>query len=221
MPDEIIGPEFPSNSKRSRKVVEPATEPIEPVVEPKQVTKVVTSLVQKKKKNLIDRFSETFFGDDAKSVGSYVFWDVLIPSAKDIVSDVVTKGIDRLLFGEDGKSTYASHTRRERGRSIFDYNSISGGRSRGRAERAPRSRSLYAFEDIIIAERGEAEEVLDSLIELIETYDVATVGDFYDLVGVTSDFTDNKYGWSNLSTASVSRVRDGYILNLPRPAVLN
>ena len=38
---------------------------------------------------------------------------------------------------------------------------------------------------------------------------------------VTVNFTDNKYGWKDLSSASVSRVRDGYLLNLPRTVLLD
>ena len=50
---------------------------------------------------------------------------------------------------------------------------------------------------------------------------MATIGDLYDLVGMTGDFTDNKWGWDNLSRASTTRVRDGYILVLPRPVVID
>ena len=52
--------------------------------------------------------------------------------------------------------------------------------------------------------------------ELLETYKMVTVADFYDLVGVTCDYTDNNYGWTSLRSAEVVRVRDGYIIKLPR-----
>ena len=37
-----------------------------------------------------------------------------------------------------------------------------------------------------------------------------------DLVGVTGNYTDNKYGWTNIRNAEVVRVRDGYRIKLPR-----
>ena len=44
-----------------------------------------------------------------------------------------------------------------------------------------------------------------------------TVADLYDLVGLNHNFTDNKYGWTNLRNAQPVRDRDGYyILKLPR-----
>ena len=46
---------------------------------------------------------------------------------------------------------------------------------------------------------------------------VDSVADLYGLVGIDSEYTDNKYGWTNLSSASIKATRDGYILDLPRP----
>ena len=53
--------------------------------------------------------------------------------------------------------------------------------------------------------------------EIIATYGLVSVADFYELVGVPSNYTDNNYGWSNLRNAYVDRLRDGgYIIKLPR-----
>ena len=54
------------------------------------------------------------------------------------------------------------------------------------------------------------------MCEAIETYQMVSVADLYDLVGVTGDYTDNKYGWTNLRNAKVVRVRDGYMIDLPK-----
>ena len=56
--------------------------------------------------------------------------------------------------------------------------------------------------------------------ELIDQYGVVSVGDLYDLVGVTGAYTDNNYGWTDLRTASVVRTRDGYMIKLPRALAL-
>src|SRR5690606_6792083 len=82
-------------------------------------------------------------------------------------------------------------------------------------------RATHDFDEIILASRGEAEMVLDQLSEAIENYDTATVSDLYALVGITGAFTDDKYGWTNLAEASVSSVRDGFLLNLPKPVPLD
>ena len=64
--------------------------------------------------------------------------------------------------------------------------------------------------------RGEAEDVLSRMDELIDTYGVVSVADLYDLVGISCNYTDNKYGWTNLRNAEPVRVRDGYMLKLPK-----
>ena len=57
--------------------------------------------------------------------------------------------------------------------------------------------------------------------ELIDTYGNVSVADLYDLVGKSSEYTDNKYGWTNLRNAEPVRVRDGYMLKLPKPGPID
>ena len=52
--------------------------------------------------------------------------------------------------------------------------------------------------------------------EIMEEYEIVRVADLYDLVGITGDFTDNKYGWTNIRNAEVVRVHDGYKIKMPR-----
>ena len=68
----------------------------------------------------------------------------------------------------------------------------------------------------MIDSRGEAEEVLARMDELISTYGIVTVADFYDMCGITCDYTANKYGWTNIRNAQVVRVRDGYMIKMPK-----
>ena len=57
--------------------------------------------------------------------------------------------------------------------------------------------------------------------ELIDMYQLVSVADFYDLVGVSGNYTDNRYGWTNVRNAYVVRVRDGYMIKLPKALPLN
>jgi hypothetical protein len=73
------------------------------------------------------------------------------------------------------------------------------------------------MDDILFETRAEAQEVLNSLNDIIEEYGSASIADFYDLCGVTEQYTDHKYGWTNVSKASIESVRGGYfILVLPK-----
>ncbi len=57
-------------------------------------------------------------------------------------------------------------------------------------------------------------------MEYIDKYGSATIADLYELLGKKSEYTDNDYGWKDLSTSSQRRVREDYLLELPRPICL-
>ena len=201
---------YPPNSNKykeeQKKLAEHKTE--------KRVTeKVVTGTVKRKKKGMFDKFMGNIISEDAPSVKSYIFGDVLIPAIKKAISDIVTDGIDIILYGESRKGS--------RGRSTADrvsYRSYyDGGYSRPRMnERQALMSGQYSYDDIILPSRGEAEEVLTRMDELMDTYGLVRVADLYDLVGITGEYTDNRYGWTNITRAEIIRNRDGYMIKMPR-----
>ena len=176
--------------------------------EPKKVEKVVTGTVKTRKKTEFDKIKETFISEDARNIKSFVIDDVLIPSIKKAISDIVVNSIDMLLYGDSGRPN-----RRTTVTDRFSYDQC----SRNRTTRTEsRGRSGYDFDDIVLETRGEAEAVLSQMDAIIDTYGVAKVSDLYDLVGKTCAYTDNKYGWTNLRNAEPIRVRDGYLLKMPK-----
>lgn len=199
---------FPSNSHKSRE-------------EAKKVEKVTTGIVIQRKKPLGKRFMETFMGEDAKTVSSYIVQDILIPTIKSTISDIVQGGIEMLLFGQ------AKGNRNRNGMNNKPYNNYNGMSSykpnnhNNKREISHQDRSRHRFDDIILGSRREAEDVLHHLTDAIDSYGSASVSDLYDLVGITGNFTDGKYGWYALGSASVSRVREGYSINLPKPILID
>ena len=191
--------EYKGNSHRSKEQQEGAEKKkIEPIAQAKTKTK-------SEAKKLVGAFVQ----EDVTSVKDYIINDVLIPAAKKAITDIITNGIEMLLYGEtrsksksrDTKVSYTKYYDRDR-----DYDRPS--RSRGRYG--------YDYDDIILDTRREAEEVLDRMDDLIDTYGMVSVADLYDLVGISGNYTDNKYGWTNLRNSDVQRVRDGYLLKLPK-----
>lgn len=185
----------------------------------KKVEKVVTTTAVKRK-NGIRKFADTFISEDAANVKSYVVSEVLIPALKKAISDIVTDGIDMILYGSSGKSRQNSTKT-----SYISYRNYSDPRDKKYSYREP-SRSTnagYSYDDIILSTRSEAEEVILAMSELVETYGVASIADLYDLVGVSGNFTDNKYGWTkaNIRNAEVVRTRDGYLLKFPRARLID
>ena len=179
--------------------------------ERKTLEKVVTGKVITKKKSKFSKFLDEFISEDARSVKSYVFGEVLIPAIKKAISDIVTDGIDIILYGESKNGRRRSTADRVSYRSYYD-----GGTRRTSMNERQAITSGYSYDDIILNTRGEAEDVLARMDELMSTYGLVRVADLYDLVGITGNYTDNKYGWTNIRSAEIMRVRDGYMIKMPR-----
>lgn len=205
--------QYPSNSNKGR-------------VEGKKVQKIVQGKVKQVKRTGTKRFLDSFFGDVGSSFVSFIVHDILITAAKGVVMDVLRGGVERVqdsvdtaLYG-DRKRPLNHRNNRQKTQSKFSYDKISSNRSEQRTISAA-SRSKHNFDDIVLDSRGEAQDVISHLVDLTIDYGQASVNDLYDLVGITGNFTDNKYGWEDLSSASISRTRAGYVLNLPRTIVIN
>ena len=178
-----------------------------------KVEKIVTGTVIAKKKTGLRKFTDEFISDDAKNIKSYVIKDVIIPALKKVISDIVRDGIDMILYGGTGDSGRRSNVDRISYRNYYD--------NRSSIRRDDRTySSVYDYDDIILATMGEARDVLSRMDELIDTYGMVSVADLYDLVGISGNYTDNKYGWTNLKTARITRVRDGYRIEMPRAMVI-
>lgn len=201
---EVKMPEYPDNSDAAKAPV---------AVREEEHTGVVSGRVTRKKKSALKRASESMLANDAEDIKSYLVFDVLIPAAKDTLSDLVSKGLDMMLYTDSRGSNTRSRSSRRTGGYHNKYNQPE---RRERPQISQRDRRMLHFDDIILDNRGDAEQVLDYLRRRIDDYEVATVADFYDAVEVTSDYTDTKYGWYDLEDAYVRRVRDGFQIFLPR-----
>lgn len=173
-----------------------------------KVEKVVTGKVITKKKSGFQKFTDEFISEDAKNIKSYIFGEVLLPSIKKAISDIVVNGIDMILYGSSGGARRSTADK-------VSYGSYYDRRDPVR-DRSTTYSSSYSYDDIILNSRGEAEDVLARMDEIMETYGLVRVTDLYDLVGITGNYTDNKYGWTNIRNAQIVHVRDGYMIKMPR-----
>lgn len=182
----------------------------------KRVDKVIKGTAKTRKKSEISKIGEVFISEDVNKVKSYVLMDVLVPAIKKAISDIVTNGIDMILYGESGRTN--KDRRSSNYVSYRDYSRRDDRRS-DRDEDTPR-RNNFNVEDIVFESKGEALAVIDQMSDLIEKYNEVSVADFYDMVDITAPYTSNRYGWTSVRYAEPVRVRDGYIIKLPRAQVL-
>jgi hypothetical protein len=199
-----------------------------PKAKPKQEQIIKDGHVSLKKQSAWKRAKHRIFEQEGAELKEYVVNDVLIPSIKDTISNIVANGIDILLYGE------ARHTNKRQGifggttryGNYVSYNSISSNKSssggvRDRVASSASVRSRLALDDFIFQNRGEALDILDRMSTILTDYGIVTVADLYDMCGLKTPYTYNNYAWRDLSTAGVSLTRDGYLLSLPTPQVLD
>ena len=178
----------------------------------KRAEKVVQGKVKLKKKNEVRKFADVFVAEDTHSVKDYLLMEVAIPAIKNTIIDLITNGINMLLNGDTGTKT------RRRSGDYISYRDYSN-RDRDRRDRRDSSvRSRFDFDDLVFGSRGDAEATLEQLDDIIERYGVASVLDLYESadLGGSAPWTANKYGWSSLRSADVIKVRDGYVIKLPK-----
>lgn len=195
---------YPPNSHKSRE---------------KKVEKVISGEVKTRKLPLSKKFINTFLSDDVEDVKGYLFFDVLIPSIKETIWEMASKGLEMILFGGTSKSS-SSHGINKK-KNYVSYDKASYINSTRRTTR--RDSGVNDWREIIFDTRGQAEEVLSNMADMVIDYGQVTVADLYDLAGVTKagDFTAEKYGWVDVSTVKIRMVRGGgYILDLPKVELL-
>lgn len=196
--------EYQSNSHRSKAEAAEREKRVEKVVKGKASTS----------SNAGRKFTNIFVSEDASSVKKYVVEDVLIPTIKDTVANIVKNVVDIVLFGE-------TQGNRSRSKSKVSYRSYyDDEKEKSRATTSSRNR--FDYDDIKFETRAEAEEVRDQMDNVIETYGHVTVADMYDMADLTAPYTANDYGWKSVVNADIVRARDGgWILKLPNARPIN
>lgn len=207
--------DFPGNSRTERTGDADA---------PKRVGRVTTGEAKPRKKPLGRQLVDTFVGGDPKEAAQTMIRGVLIPQAKDMVVDMITQGVERLIFGESRRRS--AGTRPGGVSSYINYARMSASSQQQRPSEdrspLPARRSRGGYEEITLPTRAEADEVLDNLKALLDQYDSATVADLYELVGMKASHTDQKWGWTDLAGSTIRRMRDNtFLLDIPHPQSLH
>lgn len=202
-------PDYPNNSHRAKeKAIAESAHNV------KKVEKVISGNARVKQKSELRKFTDLFISEDASSLKEKLIFDVLVPSITGMLSDFFHTGIDT-VFGK-GSSRRRSSSDRFKA-DYVSYDKISYNRRDERSRRDSQVKNARHYNEIYLDTKGEAEEVLSRMDEMLDMYQVVSIADLYDLVGITHDYTDCKYGWTDLSSAMSVRTREGdYLLKLPR-----
>lgn len=205
---------FPGNSHKNK----PNPKELPPKKEKEAIEKVVTGEVIQKKKGFGSKFREVFLGMELKNATRYIAADVLLPALRNTIVEATSRGIERLIYGEAAPPRRSGYGQGPR--IAYD---------RPGARYAPQSRAYTPgghshpihprrsdIADIILMNREDAELVVERLGDIIAAYDVVSVADLYDLVGIPSNYTDNNWGWTSIHYVDIRQVREGWMIDMPR-----
>ena len=182
----------------------------------KEIKSVVSGVVKTKKKGFLEKAISSFIADDVSNIKEYIVKDVLIPTIQKTIVDLVND-TTAMMFGVKSRRCSSSSSDRFRG-GATNYVSYSDGRSQN--SRSSRNEGAYTIgDDLFFDSKIDAENVLQAMFDIVDTYDTVTVAELYECAGSnTRNYTDTRYGWSikELTGADVIRTRDGYTIKLPK-----
>lgn len=144
----------------------------------------------------------------------------LITGTINMSCDTLNKMVDKWLYPEGN-----GPKRTVRSGGISDYHphtnystSVYSNDNKPKRE-SINSRSSIDVNYIWVDTEEQARDIVNTLVEEIDNYNKAKVATLYDMVKVTPNFTDFKYGWTKDDIKNIGYYRDRgkYFIDLPKP----
>lgn len=195
-------------------------------MEDKHIPKILKEPAMVKKKSTSKLIAEDLFPEDF----SEVIGEAIRNGISDIISDVLTSGAELLADSIANAIAPGSGRRSIRDRDYHGAfakrrSSVSIRREKDYDrddERYARRRHMFDYDEFVFKTRADAVAVLTTMDDMLDKYGVVSVRDLYDICQRSTDnYMTNKYGWSNLSSARVVHVRNGYVIDLPKAMLID
>lgn len=220
-------PNFPGNANRDKEAVTSRTTASRPVKKaaakatPKPVEKdikpVVEAPVIHKKPTFIQKMKDVFVGGEFKTVAASITAEVLLPAIRDTIVNVTTKGVERMIYGNNPPPNRPLSGLGSTSRILYNN---PGGRYSPRPQGFMPGESRHvrpqgAMGDYILDSSADAEAVLAQMQDIIDTWQCVSLADFHALLDLPSSYTDQNWGWTSLRFFDIQQTRDGWLLRLP------
>lgn len=187
---------------------------------PKKVDQVVTGAVLGKRP-ASRRFKDFLMAESPKVLVGRIARDVLVPRAKASVEEALGAFVSGMFWGEGQQRPISGMVRGStlRGGGI-NYAGISQGMSpMAMAMAASPTSSSGNYQDVVCPDLTRAETLLANMYDLLNRYNRVSVADLYEAAGIRTSPSDERFGWATLDGARISKTRDGFVLELPRPTI--
>jgi len=178
----------------------------------KKLEKVTTGKVTMRQQSDIQKVANAFLAEDLATVKERIITDYAIPMLKNGIWSIFSSALSLMIFGEDRSRSQSSNYVRGSSNSYDRYYA--------NQNRQVNQRVIPNWQNLTSDSRADMENILDQMRLAIQEYGQVSIGDLYDLADMTSNFTDNKYGWKDLDSAYIKNVPGGYSIVFPKPVPL-
>lgn len=216
MAEVKINPEqqYPSNSIVSK----PSASPKEPEKREK-VDSVVRGKVSLKKESFSEKLKKTFLPGDIQDIKSYAWNQIIVPGLKTSAIAIM----ELALFGQVSSRSRNGYFNANQSNQRTNYTYISSGSQRGvpiQPTISNRDRSMHNFRGVVFENLEDVEDVISTLLDIVERTGYATVADYYDACGIQAEWADETWGWKGFQRLESRRTRDGYVIDMTPPIQL-
>lgn len=168
------------------------------------------------------RIAELLDLGEHDTVKDYVIQDIIIPSFKDVLYEIINGAAEMYLFSGTKRPSKVGKI----GGGPTPYSTIFGNKNTKNKHRErdndENKKERMSYSDVTYESKEKATKVYFKLVDALEEYDQITVADLYEYSGLDSEWTDWNWGWTSLNGVGVSRLRGGrYMIDLPKPRPLN
>lgn len=169
------------------------------------------------------RFKDFIMAESPKVLAVRIGQDVFWPRIKAGLEESFNSFIHGMFWG-GGQAPPSNLLKSPMLRGgVSSYSAISAGMMspQAMAMQANMARPTGEYQDIAFPSQQQAEHLLANMYDLLNRYRVVSVGDLYEMAGIPTLTSHSNYGWSDLSGARISKTREGFLLELPRPSIIS
>lgn len=229
--------QYPSNSNLSKLRASVPVTPAKPSPSPEEqrpkAEKAIEGGASIRRKSVGTRFKAIFTGVSLREITDDVIDKAIIPGIKGMLMDAGERALDRMFGSGNGGSRLPNAAARTMVTNVAHvaYNKFSAPNAasvrpeaaRPQMQMSRRGQSIHDFEEIEFNNRQDASLILNLMYDRLQEYGSVSVAEFYAWADVRGNFTDQNWGWKDLTGAGPTRDhRTGrYVLNLPAPVDLN
>lgn len=166
-----------------------------------------------KKKKFSQKLKEAMFSEDIGkgSVTEYVFFKILVPSVKRVLSDMANTAINMALGLDPKTRTIQANTHTANASVYRDRNY-----NRGYSPEYSRREAISELE----WDEETAKDIYNQMSDLIERYGNCSIADAYSIMGLGDRIrtTDRNWGWTSMRGSDivpVDRMEDRWIIDMP------